>query len=142
VLRYRLVGLLCSVFAVLAMATSAIAACACTHHQTKKIEAKGLSCHGVSHDSAVPRATNDAPSGPQFGETCSCYLNRVQPAITAKSEQKKLKSHQSDISGSFASIEFQQQLIPVVEASPVRSSFNLYTKLLLRSGPSRAPPRQ
>ena len=123
------------------MAISAVAACACTHHQAKTPEKKVISCHGASHEVETPEVSSDDPGGPRVDENCYCYLNRAQPAITAKSEQKKFKAQQTDVSENPAPVDFESQLIPITEVASVHSNFVLYTKLLPRSGPSRAPPR-
>jgi hypothetical protein len=141
VLRRHSISLVCSVFAVLAMATSAIAACACTHHQTQKTEQKNLSCHDTSHTSETPEVSNDAAGGPRFGESCNCYVDHFQPAITAKSELKKFKSGNSIADENTASIEIVPQVVSVATVTLVHSSFNFYTKILPRFGPARAPPR-
>src|SRR5262245_20228674 len=109
-MRRRSSSLICSVVAIFAMAISAIAACACTHHQARETEKKVISCHGASHETESPEVSNDEPSGPYVDESCNCYLNRVQPAITAKSEQKKFKTQQSDVAENGASIEVDHHL--------------------------------
>lgn len=137
----RFTGSFCAVVAILAMAISAVAACACAHHQTKTAEKKVLSCHSASHESETPEVSNDDPGRLRLGEQCSCYLNRTQTAIVAKSEQKKFKAQQTDVAETIDSAEIDRQLIPQNEADVVHSDFVLYTKTLPRSGPSRAPPR-
>jgi hypothetical protein len=123
------------------MATSAIAACACAHHQPQKAEKKVLSCHSSSHESESPEVSNDDPNRLRLGERCSCYLDQTQTAIVAKSEQKKYKAQHSEVAENISSVAFDIQLLSTTEVPSVSSSLVLYAKLLPRSGPSRAPPR-
>jgi hypothetical protein len=125
----------------MAMATSAIAACACAHHQPQKAEKNVLSCHSSSHESESLEISNDDPNRLRLGEQCSCYLDRTQTAIVAKSEQKKFKTQPSDVAANVSSIEISQQVAAVLTVTADHTDLKFHPKILPGSGPPRAPPR-
>ena len=125
----------------MAMAISAVAACACAHHESKRSETEVLSCHAASHEPENTKISDYDPHVPRLGEQCTCSLNRVHAAFFAKSEQKKLKAQATDIAGNAAPVQADEQFVSTAEAATFPVNFEPYTRNFPRSGPSRAPPR-
>ena len=123
------------------MAVAAVAACTCAHHQSPKAEKKVLSCHGANHEKEDPEFLKDDPNRQRVSEQCNCFLNRVEPAITAKSEQKKFKTQQTDVAAAETTVDLDRSFVALMDIAPVDPIFSFYTRTLPRSGPSRAPPR-
>ncbi len=76
---------------VLSLLTSALAACACSHHVAAVNENHAPSCHQVSHETeqAEVSETKTANKFPVVSENCNCFVKNVQPSIVGKSENVK-----------------------------------------------------
>ena len=126
--------------AVLAMCASAVAACACSHHQPQiKVEEKS-SCHSTSH--AEPAVSSeDVPDSDSLHSGCNCYVNDRVPAITAKPESKKFSAVKINAAGSKVVSTARVRLYSYARVATFDSPRLNYSGSSLTSGPSRAPPR-
>ena len=123
--------------AMLSLFVSAVSACACTHHETVKVEAS--SCHSSSHETPPVEASNAAP---HFESDCNCFVRTPVPAVVAKKDEKRTAVEEQvaelvDLPTAFA-IRFEAADPITVAFEPPQSNFQ---QALLSSLPSRAPPR-
>ena len=126
----------------LGLFVSAVSACACAHHQTKKAEVEPLSCHSASHGQAKTESATADPGLPKFDEHCNCIVRTPEPAIVVKAGAKLSKAEKTDPleTGTVAEIESSSTIIVVTDSIPFET-LHFSSKFFLRSGPSRAPPR-
>ena len=140
VLRLRAWNAAACLIAVLAMCSSAVAACACSHHQPQVKVEEEPSCHSRSHaePTAAAQAELDASS---LHTGCNCYVNDRRPAISVKSESKKFSAVK--LVAGHRNIESPAPIL--VYSGSLSANFHSpklhYSQSPLSSGPSRAPPR-
>ena len=129
--------LLVTVTAILSLFVSAVSACACSHHETVKVETE--SCHSSSH--AAPAAEQSTDSN--YVETdCNCLVRDAVPAIVAKKDDKRATVERQIAEvvelPILIAIEFDFAVTSDITFVPPHSN---YQQALLSSLPSRAPPR-
>lgn len=128
------------VFAVMAMCVSAVAACACSHHQPK-VAADPPSCHSSSHAEVPETETGELELSDNFNAGCNCFAVSPGPAVFSKSETKKAVPEKAAEAES-AKIELRRTERLISASTPkVEKPFFFDPGLFLASGPSRAPPR-
>ena len=132
----RVKHLILTTAAMLSLFVSAVSACACTHHETVKVEAS--SCHS-SHETPPVETSNAAP---HFESDCNCFVRTPVPAVVAKKDEKRTAVEEQvaelvDLPTVFA-IRFEAADPITVAFEPPPSD---YQYALLSSLPSRAPPR-
>ena len=81
----RIKQVLVGIITVLSLSVSAVASCACSHHQPA--EKPKASCHGPSHH----EESNAKSSLPGIEESCNCF--QATPQRSVKGESFKLKKH-------------------------------------------------
>jgi len=142
-MRSRAAKFLLLVTAMLSLSLSAVSACACTHHRdARKADGETPSCHSASHETSNAESVTSDSGLPTFDETCNCFLRQAESAITAKSEIKRSKAETSPSIGHGQTVEFNAAENVTLTDDQIASAVpNFHTKALLRSGPSRAPPR-
>ena len=76
---------------ILSLLTSALAACACSHHVSAKTDNHAPSCHQTSHESEKSEVSKNQTENkiPAVSENCSCFVKVVQPFVIGKSENVK-----------------------------------------------------
>jgi hypothetical protein len=113
------------------------AACTCSHHQEKP-QAHEMSCHGSHHGvMADADASND---GNAVDAGCVCFVDQPTPAITSKSESKKLGKSISNSDRVVPDLEFVAAAT-VQPQSPDLNRTLSYSSALRSLLPARAPPR-
>ena len=129
-------------FVMLGLFVSAVSACACEHHQTKKPEVEPLSCHSASHGEAKTESATADPALPRFDEHCNCIVRTPEPAIVVKAGAKLSKAEKTAPleTGTVPECESSSTVIAVTDSIPFES-LHLSSKFFLHFGPSRAPPR-
>ena len=126
--------------AVLAMSASAVAACACSHHQPLVKAEEKPSCHSASH--AEPAVSlQDLPESNSLHSGCNCFVNDRIPAITAKSDSKKFSAAKMVTADSSVVSTIAVLSCSSAVSTNVESPNFIYSGTFLASGPSRAPPR-
>lgn len=128
--------------ALLAMFSSAVSACACTHHEDLRPETEQTAdCHSSSHDETVT-ATEESVISDNFRAGCNCLPGTPVPAITAKSESKKFAVQKLTDPEGESFFADTGKTVSGVQATVAYSTHPFYSgKRYLTSGPSRAPPR-
>ena len=127
-----------SLAAVLSLLVSALAACACSHHQPQ-VNTEPPSCHSSSHgtDTASEPSLRES-----FGAGCNCFVNSPSPAITAKSESKRSPDAKQHGLSAVAISLTGVGLRPLFSSIPDFGSNALFFQGRPRTaGPPRAPPR-
>jgi hypothetical protein len=132
---------LVSVFAILCVCVASVAACACSHHEPSA-KAEPLSCHSNSHEEPKAEATALTPTGNSIGISCECFVRAFAPAITAKNETKRLNVEGADLAENATNAPAEVRPVSITEVTAVQTKLPIvYSQFLVRSGPSRAPPR-
>ncbi len=128
---------LVTVTAILSLFVSAISACACSHHESVKVETS--SCHSSAHETSPAEPSTDSP---HLESDCNCFVRTPVPAIFAKKDDKRtaVEEQVSELSvlPTVFAIEFEIVDVPKISLEPPQSNYQL---ALLASLPSRAPPR-
>jgi hypothetical protein len=83
-----------SIFVLLSLCVSSIAACACAHHhpETVKVETEQSSCHGSgNHVETAPQQETAVEDGTSdcINVSCECFL-QAAPRVSAKHENLKV----------------------------------------------------
>ncbi|MEO5859623.1 MAG: hypothetical protein ABIR33_11810 [Pyrinomonadaceae bacterium] len=133
----RVKHVLVTVTAIFSLFVSAVSACACSHHESVKVETE--SCHSSSHETSVAEQSTDS----NYIETdCSCLVRTPVPAIVAKKDDKRaaVEEQIADVIELplRIALEFEITTAPDVAFEFPHSNYQL---ALLASLPSRAPPR-
>ena len=129
---------LVTVAAIFSLFVSAVSACACTHHESVKVETG--SCHSSSHEASA--AAEQPNRSDQVDGGCNCYVRTPVPAIVAKKDDKRTVVEQqlAGVLELSVTIDFKFNRAEL-SALPVQPLQSNYKHALLASLPSRAPPR-
>lgn len=121
------------------LAFGSSSACLCSHHETKKEEAKA-SCHAGHEESAQPRAENHN-GGSSFSGDCTCSLAKRSVVIVSTTDDKNQKSGKT--AGDSIEGRTREYFAGSKDSSepPDFAEFLTYYRILDRGKPARAPPR-
>jgi hypothetical protein len=139
-MRSKPVKFVLLVAAMLALSTSAIAACACTHHQSKA-KAETPSCHRASHEAPSPEATEPVPTENWAGTHCECAMPEVAPAIVVTSKLKEMSPRNAEQATECVRVSLVESSDSVADPAITASVPKFHKRTFSRTGPSRAPPR-
>lgn len=130
-----------SLCVVLSLFASAIAACACPHHQ-KKSENHNESCHQQmtreTQDSEFSNS-NEAAQTSKIDADCACFVKSAQPFVVGKIENVKNQKNSAVLP---SIVKFDNRIrISTVTAAKFEREHHFYnSNYLEKLKPSRAPP--
>jgi hypothetical protein len=126
--------------AVLSLMASAVAACACSHHQVSAAPVE-ISCHDASHETSQPQNDVDQPSpGDQVETGCNCFVQERSPSLSSKARIPNDSSSEAPVDQQV--LELRQVLVAEPAATANYSPPITYYDLLRGTrAPARAPPR-
>jgi hypothetical protein len=132
-----------SIFVLMSLCVSSIAACACAHHhaETGQVETEQSSCHGSGdHVETAPQAAPaEADTKNGIDSSCECFM-QAAPRVSIKNENLKVAKQ------AIAQTAIDSERV-LVQTGPYYISAGFYSTELFVSDPyynltpGRAPPR-
>jgi hypothetical protein len=136
--RFRKSKIAVGIIFILSLLSSAVSACACSHHSSGKTETKA-SCHTHASEHTEHRGPSRAAEKILSSVTDEdCYCAAAAPKIRAKADKKQFDVMAAAADPSQINAQFLWTPSLIVSNFPI-SSITLYT--LRNSIKGRAPPR-
>ena len=136
--NWRLKQLALSLSIVLSLFVSSMAACACSHHQSKA-ETHTPSCHQSSQENQQTVAGDETKPSVQIGIACNCFIKTAAPFAASKFENFKTQKTQAVLIA-LPKAEKLDLISQSASAKFHRTYYFYNSNYLRKNTPPRAPP--